>query len=77
MHLDRNRPSSLGVLMVQDRDPASHVYEINTWLWNWPQPLLGGLSITKTERISRECRSESSRRAAETRKAKKRAADEI
>ncbi len=30
---------------------GSHVYEINTWLWNFgrPQPRVGGLSVAKTE----------------------------
>ena len=58
---------------------SSHVYEINTWLWNFgrPQPRVGGLSVAKTERIRRQSRSETSRRAWETRKACKLAADEI
>ncbi len=58
---------------------GSHVYEINTWLWNFgrPQPRIGGLSVVKTERIRRQSRSDSSKRAAETRKARKRAAPEI
>ena len=32
---------------------GSHVYEINTWLWNFgrPQPRVGGLSVSKTEKI--------------------------
>jgi hypothetical protein len=32
---------------------GSHVYEINSWLWNFgrPQPSVGGLSVAKTERI--------------------------
>ena len=52
---------------------GSHVYEINTWLWNFgrPQPRVGGLSVAKTERIRRQARSETSRRAWETRKARK------
>jgi hypothetical protein len=35
---------------------GSHVYEINTWLWNFgqPQPRVGGLSVAKTEKI-RNC----------------------
>ena len=58
---------------------GSHVYEINTWLWNFgrPQPRVGGLSVAKTERIRRQSRSETSRRAWETRQARKRAAEEI
>ena len=43
---------------------GSHVYEINTWLWNFgrPQPRVGGLSVAKTEKIRREARSEASKR---------------
>ncbi len=63
--------------------PASrrgrHVYEINTWLWNFgrPQPRIGGLSVAKTERICREARSEISQRSWETLLARKRADEEI
>jgi hypothetical protein len=42
-----------------------------------PQPRIGGLSVAKTERVRRQSRSETSRRAAETRKARKRAVDQI
>jgi hypothetical protein len=58
---------------------GSHVYEINTWLWNFgrPQPRIGGLSVAKTEQIRRQSRSETSRRAAETKKARKRDVDQI
>ena len=58
---------------------GSHVYEVNDWLWNFgrPQPRVGGLSVSKTERIRRRCRSEASRRSWETRKAHTMAADEI
>ena len=65
------------------QDPASrrgsHVYEVNDWLWNFgrPQPRVGGLSVSKTERIRRKSRSKASRRSWETRKARKMAADEI
>jgi hypothetical protein len=57
---------------------GSHVYEINTWLWNFgrPQPRVGGLSVAKTERIRRKSRSDTSRRAWETRHARKRRAAE-
>ena len=57
---------------------GSHVYEINTWLWNFgrPQPRVGGLSVVKTEDICRRARSETSRRAWKTRQARKRAAEE-
>jgi hypothetical protein len=39
---------------------GSHVYEINDWLWSFgrPQPRVGGLSVAKTEEISRKSRSE-------------------
>ncbi len=42
----------------------SHVYEINTWLWNFgrPQPRVGGLSVAKTEKIQSKSRSEASKR---------------
>ncbi len=58
---------------------GSHVYKINTWLWNFgrPQPRIGGLSVAQTERIRRQSRSETSRRAAEAKKARKRAVDHI
>ncbi len=54
---------------------CSHVYDSNTWRWNFgrPQPRIGGLSVTKTERIRSQSRSDSSQRADETRKARKRA----
>ena len=57
---------------------GSHVYEINTWLWNFgrPQPRVGGLLVVKTEEIRRRSRSETSRRAWKTWQARKRAADE-
>ena len=44
---------------------GSHVYEINTWLWNFGQyqPRVGGLSVAKTERIRRQTRSDTSRRS--------------
>ena len=57
---------------------GSHVYEINTWLWNFgrPQPRVGGLSVVKTEEIRKRSRSKTSWRAWKTRQARKRAADE-
>ena len=57
---------------------GSHVYAINTWLWNFgrPQPRVGGLSVAKTEMICRKSRSETSRRAWETRQVRKRHAAE-
>jgi hypothetical protein len=41
-----------------------HVYEINTWLWNFgrPQPRVGDLSVAKTEMLRRKIRSEASKR---------------
>ena len=42
-----------------------------------PQPRIGGLSVAKTERVRSQSRSETSRRAAETKKARKRAVDQI
>ena len=58
---------------------GSPVYEVNDWLWNFgrPQPRVGGLSVSNTERIRRRSRSEASRRSWETRKARTMAADEI
>ncbi len=43
---------------------GSHIYEINTWLWNFgrPQPSVGCLSVAKTERILRKSQSEASKR---------------
>ena len=76
MLLDRSRPSNSGASQGSCR--GSHVYEINTWLWNFgrPQPRVGGLSVVKSEEIRRRSRSETSRRAWKTRQARKRAADE-
>ncbi len=42
-----------------------------------PQPRIGGLSVAETEGVRRQSRSETSRRAAETRMARKRAVDQI
>ena len=52
---------------------GSHVYEINTWLWNFgrPQPRVGGLSVAKTEKIRRKSRSEASKRGWATKRARK------
>ena len=49
-----------------------HVYEINTWLWNFgrPQPRVGGPSVAKTEKIRMKSRSEASKRGWETKKAR-------
>ncbi len=58
---------------------GSHVYEINAWMWNFgrPQPQIGGRLVEKNEKIRIQSRSETSRRAEETRKARKRAVDQI
>ncbi len=50
---------------------GSHVYEINTWLWNFgrPQPRVGGLSVAITEKIRRKSWSEASKRGWATKKA--------
>jgi hypothetical protein len=57
---------------------GNHVYEINTWLWNFarPQPRVGGISDDETEKILRRSRSETSLRAWKARQAQKRAIDE-
>ncbi len=51
---------------------GSHIYEINTWLWNFgrPQPSVGGLSVSKTEKIRRKSWSEASKRGWATKKAR-------
>ncbi len=79
MLLDRSRPLRSAVLTDQASRRGSHVYKINTGLWNFgrPQPRIGGLSVAKTERARRQFRSETSRHAAETKKARKRAVDHI
>ncbi len=43
---------------------GSHVYKINTWLWNFgrPQSRVGGLSVAKTEKISWKSRSKPAKR---------------
>jgi len=52
---------------------GTHVYEINTWLWNFgrPQPRMGGLSVAKTEKLRRKSRSEASKRGWATKRARK------
>ncbi len=51
---------------------GSHVYEINTWLWNFgrPQPRVGSLSVAKTEKIQRKLRSDAAKRAWATKRAR-------
>jgi hypothetical protein len=75
---------SNGIRKLYEPSPVPTLYvgrveDINDWLWNFgrPQPRVGGLSVAKTERIRRKSRSETSRRAWETRKARKMAAEEI
>jgi hypothetical protein len=56
---------------------GSHVYEINTWLWNFasgrPQPRVGDLSVTvaKTEKLRLKSLSEASKRGWATKQARK------
>jgi hypothetical protein len=57
---------------------GSHVYETNTLMWNFgrSQPQIDGFLVAKTETIRRKFKSEVSRRAKNTRQARKRAAAE-
>ncbi len=50
---------------------GSHVYKINTWLWNFelPQPRKGSLSPAKTEKIRRKTRSHAAKQAWATKQA--------
>jgi hypothetical protein len=52
---------------------GSHVYEINTGLWNFgqPKPRAGGLSVAKTEEIQGKSRSEAAKQAWATKRARK------
>ncbi len=52
---------------------GSHVYEINTWVWNFgrPQPRVGDLSLAKTEKLRQKSRSEASKRGWATKRARK------
>ena len=56
---------------------GSHVYEVNTWLWNFglPQARVASLSVAKTEKIRKRCRAAAAKSAWETRRARKRAAE--
>ncbi len=62
---------------------AAHFLEVyvkkTEYNYGRPQPRIGGLSVAETEGVHRQSRSEleTSRRAAETRKARKRAVDQI
>ena len=51
---------------------GSHVYEINTWLWSFgrPQPRVGGLSVSKAQRLRKASRSEAAKRGWATRRAR-------
>ena len=51
---------------------GSHVYEINTWLWSFgrPQPRVGGLSVSKAQRLRMASRSEAAKRGWVTRRAR-------
>ena len=55
---------------------GSHVYEINTWLWSFgrPQPRVGGLSVSKAQRIRKASKSEAAKRGGKTKRARKCAA---
>ena len=74
MLLDRSRPLNTAVLTDQARDLAGAVTFTN---FARHQPRIGGLSVAETKCVRRQSRSETSRRAAETRKARKRAVDQI
>ncbi len=74
MLLDRRRPLNTAVLTDQARDLAGAVTFTN---FGRPQPRIGGLSVAKIEGVRSQSRTESARRAAETRKARKRAVDQI
>jgi hypothetical protein len=49
---------------------GSHIYEINTWLWNFglPQPRVGGFSVAKTEKTRGKSPSEAAKLAWETKR---------
>ena len=51
---------------------GSHFYEINTWLWSFgrPQPRIGGLFVSKAQRIRKASRSEAAKRAWVTKRAR-------
>jgi hypothetical protein len=51
---------------------GSHVYEINTWLWNFgrPQPRVGGFSVAETDEIRKKSRSEAAKRGWATKRAR-------
>ena len=47
---------------------GSHVYGVNTWLWNFglPQPRVACLSVAKAEKIRKKCRGAAAQSAWET-----------
>jgi hypothetical protein len=63
---------------LQGSRRGSHVYEVNTWLWNFgrPQPRVAGLSVAATQKIRKRCRGEAAKAAWKTRQARKSAAAE-
>ena len=63
---------------LQGSQRGSHVYEVNTWLWNFgrPQPRVAGLSVAATQKIRKRCRGEAAKAAWKTRRARKSAAAE-
>jgi hypothetical protein len=63
---------------LQGSRRGSHVYEVNTKLWNFgrPQPRVACLSVAETEKIRKRCRGEAARGAWKTRRASKRATAE-
>ena len=60
--------------VVSDTSTVTITLEYNL---SRPQPRMGKLSVAETEGVRRQSRSETSQRAAETRKARKRAVDQI
>ena len=56
---------------------GSHVYEVNTWLWNFGRPQLrvASLSVAKTKKVSKRCRGDVAKSAWETRLARKHVAE--
>ena len=72
IHLLSMCTSTVAAIPCCNSRRGSHVYEINTWLWNFgrPQPRVGGLSVAKTEKIRRKSRSEASKRGWATKKAR-------
>ena len=63
---------------LQGAHRGSHEYEVNTWLWNFgrPKPLVTGLSVAETQKISKRCRGEAAKAALKTQQARKSTAAE-